>query len=182
MSKIIFLNLINYKKCFINTVNEKMTKNKILLLALTLTLASFTVHKYYISLIKVEYKKESKSVQITMRIFIDDLQQVLKKTYDKNIELEENNELIFRYVKDNFSVKINNTKRSYLYLGKEYENDVVFLYLEVKNIETIQSIEIQNSMLMSTFPEQKNIIKLNINNIKKTFLLTAEENKDILSF
>ena len=135
-----------------------MTKNKILLLALTLTLASFTEHKYYISLITVEYKKESKSVQITMRIFIDDLQETINKTYTKDFELDEPdedsniNKFIINYIQDNFIVKINSQNKSYQYLGKEYEKDVVFLYLEVKDIEAIQSIGIKNSMLMNIFP------------------------------
>ena len=159
-----------------------MTKFKILLITLTIPLLAFTAHKYYISLIKVEYKKESKSVQITMRIFIDDLQEAINKTYDKNIELEmsDNDELIFNYVKDNFLVNINNNKQSYLYLGKEYENDVIFLYLELKDIESIQAIEIKNRMLLDVFSEQKNIIKLHINNTKKTFLLTNNKDKDLL--
>ncbi|HBK70465.1 MAG TPA: hypothetical protein DDZ39_02210, partial [Flavobacteriaceae bacterium] len=155
-------------------------------LALTLTFASFTAHKYYISLIKVEYKKESKSVQITMRIFINDLQETINKTYTKDFELDEPdedsniNKFIINYIQDNFIVKINSQNKSYQYLGKEYEKDVVFLYLEVKDIEAIQSIGIKNSMLMNIFPGQKNIIKLNINNNKKTFLLTKEKDKDLL--
>jgi len=163
-----------------------MTKFKILFILLIIPLFSFTAHKYYISLIKVEYKTEKQSVQITMRIFIDDLQDTLNKTYTKNFELgvpdedKDINTLIINYIKDNFTVKINSQNISYQFLGKEYEKDVIFLYLEIKNVESIQNIEIQNSMLMRIFPEQKNIIKLHINNTKKTFLLTKEKDKNLL--
>ncbi len=163
-----------------------MTKFKILLIALIIPLFAFTAHKYYISLIKIEYKKEDQSVQITMRIFIDDLQEAINKTYTKNFELgvadKENNidSLIHNYIQDNFTIKINSQSKECQFLGKEYENDVIFLYLEVESIKKIQHVEIKNSMLMSVFPEQKNIVKLNINNRKKTFLLTKEKDKDLL--
>jgi len=163
-----------------------MTKFKILFILLIVPLFAFTAHKYYISLIKVEYKTESKSIQVTMRIFIDDLQEAINKTYNKNFELGESDKkndidtLINNYIKNNFVIKINSQNKNYLFLGKEDEKDVIFLYLEVENIESIQSIEIKNSMLMDVFPEQKNIIKLTINDTKKTFLLTKEKDKDLL--
>jgi len=163
------------------------SKQKYLLLFI-IPLFAFAMHKYYISLTKIEYRKESKTVQVTMRIFIDDLQETINTTYDKNFELaipnesEEINILINRYVSDKFTVEINDHEKSYSYLGKEYENDVVYLYLELKNIELINSIEIKNRMLMEIFPDQKNIIKLTINKTKKTFLLTSQKDKDLLKF
>lgn len=165
-----------------------MNKSKLFFILLLIPLFAFTTHKYYISLIKVEFKPENESVQITMRIFIDDLQKVINETNNISIELavkdeaQNTNNLIRQYVKDHFKIEINSKNNAYQYLGKEYESDIVYLYLELKNIKKIKSIEISDTMLMEHFPEQKNIVKLNINNTKKTFFLTADENKDILSF
>ncbi|WP_117882591.1 DUF6702 family protein [Aureibaculum luteum] len=164
-----------------------MNKSKVFLLLL-LPLFAFSVHKYYISLIKIEFKSENESVQITMRIFIDDLQEVINKTNNISIELgvkdesKEYNSLISKYIKDNFKIKIDSKIYNYQYLGKEYENDIVYIYLELSNIKSIKSIEISDTMLMEYFPSQKNIIKLNINDVKKTFFLTEEASKDILNF
>lgn len=163
------------------------SKQKYLILFL-IPLFAFTVHKYYISLTKVEYKKESKSIQVTMRIFIDDLQSTINTSYNKDFELALPNEsteidsIIDNYLIGKFKVKINNAEKIYSFIGKEYENDVVYLYLEIKNIETINVIEIKNNVMMEIFPEQKNIIKLNINNIKKTFFLTKQKESDLLTF
>ncbi|MBJ2172637.1 peptidase E [Aureibaculum sp. A20] len=164
-----------------------MNKSKVFLLFL-LPLLAFSVHKYYISLIKVDFKPQNESVQITMRIFIDDLQEVLNKTNNISIELgvkdesKEYNSLISKYIKDNFKIKIDSKLYPFQYLGKEYENDIVYIYLELSSIKSIHSIEISDTMLMKYFPSQKNIIKLNINDVKKTFFLTEEAPKDILNF
>jgi hypothetical protein len=149
---------------------------------------AFTMHKYYISLTKIEYKKENSTIQITMRIFIDDLQEALNKTYGKNFELaipDESTELrplIKDYISNNFYIKINDKLLKYNYLGKEYEKDVVYLYLETQNIEFINSIEVKNSMLTRRFPTQQNFIKIYMNGIKKTFLLSQGNDKDLLKF
>ena len=163
------------------------SKQKYLILFI-IPLFAFTMHKYYISLTKVEYKKENQTIQVTMRIFIDDLQQTINTTYHKNLELALPNEskeidtIINNYITSKFKVKVNAIEKEYFYLGKEYEDDVVYLYLELKNIKTINSIEIKNNMLMEIFPDQKNIIKLNIDNKKKTFFLTRQKDKDLLKF
>ncbi|MDY7394005.1 DUF6702 family protein [Aureibaculum sp. 2210JD6-5] len=160
-----------------------MNNSKLFFLFLLFPFFAFTAHKFYISLIKVEYKAEEKTVQITMHVFIDDLQKVINKTYGTTIELgakdevKDTNVLISSYIEDNFKIEINSKINPYKYLGKEYENDIVYLYLELKNINKINSIQITDTMLMDYFPEQKNIVKLNINDIKKTLLLTKDKNK-----
>ncbi len=180
--------LINKYCRFLHPINSFMLRKQKHLILFIIPLLAFTMHKYYISLTKIDYKKEHKLIQVTMRIFIDDLQETINTTYNKKYELALPNEskdidtLINNYINTKFKVKINSIEKKYSYLGKEYEDDVVFLYLEITNIEVINSIEIKNNMLMEMFSAQKNIIKLNINNSKKTFLLTNQKDKDSLTY
>lgn len=165
-----------------------MNKLKIGFIILLIPLLAFTTHKYYISSTKIEYKKESKTIQITMRFFIDDLQETINRTYSKDVELALPNEpkeidsLINNYISKKLEVIINTNKKAYSFLGKEYNNDEIYIYLEIENVEFIKAIEIKNSMLMEIFSEQQNIIKLYINDTKKTFLLTKQKDKDSLKF
>ena len=165
-----------------------MNKLKSSFIVFLIPLFAFTAHKYYVSSTKIEFKKESKTVQITMRIFIDDLQETINSTFSKDFELAVPNEtgeidhLIDKYISKKFEIIINDEQKKYSYLGKEYYNDEVYLYLELENVELINSIEIKNNMLMELFSDQQNIIKLHINNIKKTFLFTNRKYKDLLKF
>jgi hypothetical protein len=68
----------------------------------------------------------------------------------------------------------------YSYLGKEYENNDVFFYLELENIDQINSITIENSMLFETFEEQQNYVKLTIEGVQKTFILVKANVKEML--
>lgn len=162
-----------------------MPRKPLLLIAILL-LSGFTVHKFYVSMKTVEHKPETKTVQITMRVFIDDLQLALNNEFNKQIELgvsdedDDYNGLISKYLGKYFLLRINGEKRQLHFLGKEYDYDLALLYIEVEGIDKINSIEIDDTMLIKEYPTQKNIIKLNINNHKKTFFLTEDKHKDVL--
>jgi len=165
-----------------------MNFQKKAILLLIIPLLAFSAHKYYISLTKIDFIETKKTVQITMRFFIDDIENTLQSRYNTKLELatkDENKKANFyleKYIGQKFKVNINGEEKTHKYLGKEYDNDVVFFYLEIPDIEMIDKIEIQNNMLMETFEEQENYIKLNINHIKKTFILIKANDKEMLKF
>lgn len=157
-------------------------------LLLLLPMLAFQTHKYYLSLTKVAYITESKSVQITARIFIDDLETALDKKYNKSFELATKEEFkdtdtfIDKYMSSLLKITINNKVIPFTYLGKKYETDVIYIFAEIENIDNIKSIEIQNRILLDEFSEQQNIIKLNINDKKKSFILTNDSDKDFFAY
>jgi hypothetical protein len=151
-------------------------------------LAFTTVHKYYVSVTKIEYVKEKESVQIISRIFIDDFEKLLRERYDENIILNSENELstidlyIERYLADKLKIDINGKACKFNYLGKEYEDDIVFCYMEIEKIEYIKTFEISNAILLDMFDEQENIVRTNINGKRKSFILNNGNDKDVLNF
>jgi len=165
-----------------------MTPIKKLLILLIIPLMAFTMHKYYISLTQINYNSKEKSLHITMRLFIDDLEKSLNSDFKKEFklgtpkELPKTNNFMAFYLNNNFSIKVNDSIRNYTFLGKEYENDVVYFYLEVDSVSQIKNIGIQNTILMKEFDSQQNIIKLDINNQKKTMILNKSNDKDLLNF
>ena len=165
-----------------------MKELKNLLWILIIPLFAFGSHKYYISLTKIDFIEKEKSVQITMRFFIDDIETTLESRYDVELDLatkEENkkaNVYLEKYIRSKFEIIINQDIKNFNFLGKEYENDLVFFYLEIVDIVSIDQISVQNKMLFEDFPEQKNFIKININNFKKTFVLRKDNDKEMLNF
>jgi hypothetical protein len=149
-------------------------------------LLSFTLHDMHISLTKVNYKQEQKSVQITMRCFIDDIalaidtQNEITSELDTDRELKNVDKYLKEYLVQNFYVSINNSVSKFNYLGKEYEDDIIYFYLEIENVDSIDTIEIKNSVLLQTFDDQQNLVKLKINSINKTFYLSNKNDKEML--
>jgi len=161
---------------------------KIFLILIIIPLFAFGLHKYYISLTKIDYIKEKEEVQITMRFFIDDVEKALNDRFKKEFELDTKEEpentdnFLNLYVKQKFILKINGQDTNYSFLGKEYDNDIMYIYLDLTDIKSINSIEVTSRMLYEEFPEQQNYVKLNINGKKKTFVLRKDSDKDMLKF
>ena len=141
------------------------------------------------SLSHVNFKEEQKTVQITLRVFIDDLQDEINLSRNTNlIEIDsdkepENIDILFEnYLNEKYKVNINSEKQEYQYIGKKYDFDMVIFYLEIENIQSIETIKIENNILFSLYSEQENIIKTNINNIKKSHILTNNNNNTLINY
>ena len=152
-------------------------------------LISAMVHKFYVSVTHMEYSEADNAIQITTRIFIDDLEEALNARYDVNAALATESEhstadsLINRYLNSKFKVKINGEHLSYNYLGKEYKDDLVICYLEIDEIKLseITAVEVINDVLTEFFDEQQNVVHLKFGTIKKSFILVRENNKGMLN-
>jgi hypothetical protein len=147
-------------------------------------------HKFYVSVTNVEYYDKGKALQITSRVFIDDFEKALEERYEVKTLLGTPKEIlnaevyIEKYLKAKFLVKINGEVVRYQFLGKKYDNDIMICFLEIPEIALSQlnSIEIQNELLMDIFEEQKNILHYKILEKKKSFVLIRENNKGMLNF
>jgi len=162
---------------------------RIFVLAIILpVLLSVNAHKFYVSVTEVEYVKEKKSVQIISRIFIDDLENALRQRYEKRLtfapknEAEEVEAYLERYLKDKITIKINDKTADFKFIGKEYDNDIVFCYLEVVDVKEIKSFQISNKVLFDSFDDQQNIVKLKINNESKSFILINQNDNVMFNF
>lgn len=139
---------------------------------------SFVIHKFYVSIYQINYAPEKKMLQITSRIFIDDLNAILYKKYNKKTFIGESNEspedivLMKKYISDNFSIKVNGQQKIINYISKELEGNVIICYYNIKDISKIKTLEVKNTALIELNTAQQNIIQSNIYGEKQSLLLT----------
>lgn len=149
---------------------------------------SFTAHKYYVSVTEIKFAEQKQELQISMRFFIDDIESVMNQRFDKEFLLSTNKELndadnyLKLYIDQKFQIKINGKTISAKFLGKEYENDVVYFYLIAEEISSVSVIEVTSAMLYEKFEDQENYIQLNINDQRNTFILTKRNDKEMLKY
>ena len=68
-------------------------------------------------------------------------------------------------------------------MGKEISDDLagVWSYLELSDVEPFKVISISNSLLVSTFDDQKNIINIKVNSKSKAFhILDQNDNFKVI--
>ncbi|WP_028888952.1 DUF6702 family protein [Tenacibaculum ovolyticum] len=161
---------------------------KALILFFILPLLSFGIHKYYISLTEIAYKEKTKSVQMIMNVFMDDIETAINKDYKVNLqlttkdELKKTDSLFLNYLNKHFKVKINSKEVNYRFIGKEYDGDIVYFYLEIENVLNPKSIEIENDVLIEHFPEQQNLVKVSLKDQRKSLFLDKKNDKGLLKF
>ena len=160
-----------------------------LLLFLLPLLAFTTLHKFYVSVTNINYSEKDDAFQITTRIFIDDLEEVLKERYGIESKLatkEESaisDEYVEKYFRTKFLIYLNGEQATYDFLGKKYDNDVVICYLELPKvgIEKVQKMEIENEILTDLFDEQKNVVHVKWKGNKKSFVFIKSNAKGMLN-
>lgn len=151
--------------------------------------SSFTVaHKFYVSVTQVEYNKDQNSLQVMSRIFIDDIEALIKERYDVSVVLDKDKEdpevdkYLDTYLHQKLTFVVNQKEVSFTFLGKEYENDLIICYLEIENITSLDTIEITNKVLMDLFEEQQNIVHVKKGNNRKSLILEKEREIGMLKF
>src|SRR6478735_6200824 len=149
-----------------------------LLLFFAFSISSFGVHKFYMGIYQINYASEKKMLQVTSRIFVDDLNKGLEKKYNKKFflgtdkETAESVDLFKKYLAENFTIKVNGQSKTINFLSKEMDGDVLVCYSSIKDISKINSLEIYNSMLIDCFDEQQNIVHITAFGTKKSFLFS----------
>ncbi len=158
------------------------------LIFLLIPLLAFMLHKEYYSLTNIVFNPQEKSVQVTIRLFTDDMEFALKNQFEKAIELgtdreiKEADHLLELYLNQRFTIAINANKTPFAFIGKEFEKDVMYVYLEIPNISDIQQIEVRNAILIDSFSEQENIVKINYLTTRRSMILTQQHEKELIKF
>ena len=79
-------------------------------------------------------------------------------------------------------IKINSKEAKLVFIGKKYDSHEVKCFLEIENVTSINSLEVSNRVLFDFFEDQQNIVKTDINAKQKSFTLTAQHQKVLLTF
>lgn len=159
----------------------------IVLPLLLFTTTASTVHKFHMALYQINYDSGKKMLQITSRLHIEDLNKALEKKYKKKIAVENENSssedvLLKEYLTNRFSIKVNGLVKPLNFLSKEIDGDELVIYSNIKNIAKINTLEIQNSVLIECFSDQQNMINVTVLGEKKSFLLTNSISSKSLKF
>jgi hypothetical protein len=155
-------------------------------MVLVFALTAATTHRFYVAIYQINFMAPKKMIQITTRIFVDDLNEALKNKYHKKTfigtekETQEDTVLMEKYLSDKFKLSVNGSPRAMHYLSYELENNVIVCYLNIKDVKKITALEVENSILTELYSEQQNIIQFNNNGEKENLLLSSETTKGIL--
>ena len=149
---------------------------------------SFTWHKYYVSVTEIKNNKEDSKLEITIKIFADDLQNALDVILGKPVNIGSENQypqydsLQTAYINNNFSIKVDGKECTLKKLGQEIEGESIWLYYYIDGVESINTITLKNSILTELYKEQRNVVKVIIDDEIRSSLLTKSRSVRTFSF
>lgn len=143
------------------------------------------IHKYYVSTTLIDFDLKSQTFEITLKVFYDDLEKDLEldsAVVDYEKDYNYLNKIFKKYLSKNFIIEIENQRIILEYLGYEKKRDQINFYMNLDNDLKNKSINIQNSVLFNSFPDQKNIILFRSGRFRKSLIQDMYNPKDSFNF
>lgn len=163
---------------------------KIIILFLSIFLGAFSVnaHPFYISLCQIDYNQENQSVEISVKIFVDDLINAMAAEGHDKLYIGEEREdkntdaYIFAYLQDKLHLKVNEQSLQFNFVGKELDKDVVWSYLEIPNVKSLNDVEVSCNILVDMYSDQSNVVQVNKNGDIINLLLNKRKTQGSIDF
>lgn len=131
-------------------------------------------HPYYLGVSELKYNAKQKTINVSIRLFTNDLEAALKRTTAQHIDLinppdkAHADTLLFHYINKRLNVMINTRQCKLNYIGYEKEEESIWAYLEIAQPTEPKKITVENALLFDFLPQQINIVHIDVNAIKKS--------------
>ena len=135
------------------------------------------VHPFHVSVCDIEFNGGSKSIQVSQRVFLNDLEKALNEKFSINLMIDEETTIAFRdsliqtYVLGNFHILVDGKENKRVYIGNEIEEDAMWCYIEYEGVNILESLEVRSTVLLETFDDQANIIHFSYGDYEKSIRL-----------
>ena len=144
-----------------------------------------TIHPYYVSTMEIDYRPNRAALQITIRVFTDDWQLMINTVYDQDLRLDPDSDAAQTvihssdYLQKEIELKLNDTEVQPVFLGRDYQNDQIVFYLEVKDVAELKTLAFSNSILFELLEGQQNIVRIKTPTKRKSYLQSQGKVGDV---
>ncbi|MDQ1557635.1 MAG: hypothetical protein QOD32_695 [Pyrinomonadaceae bacterium] len=121
-------------------------------------------HKFHTSFTEADYNAPERSLQITLRTFPDDLENVLGRRSGKAVRLDQKKEsepLLVAYLQETFQLKNakgENVKLSWV--GMDAGVDSAWLYFEASLPDGCAGAQLRNQFMFDLYDDQINLVNV----------------------
>jgi len=140
----------------------------------TIPVATAAAHKFHTSFTEADYNAKEASLQITLRTFPDDLENILGRRSKKSVRLDRKQEtepLLVAYLQETFQLK--NARGEIVklsWVGMDAGVDSAWLYFEALMPEGCAGAQLRNGFLFDLYDDQINLV--NVKHSDKKHALT----------
>ena len=146
------------------------------------------IHPIYMSVTEIEHNAKEKTLEISCKIFTNDLETTLRQHYKGYVDLVNPkdkaamNKLVNDYIQKHLSVQLEGKPVALQFLGYEQEEEGINSYYQVNNVAAVKKIDITDNILYDYKKEQISLLHVIVNGNRKTTRLINPDDKLSLQF
>jgi hypothetical protein len=132
------------------------------------------LHPFYVSVTELNYNATDKNIEISCKIFTDDLEAALSRATNAKVDLVNPKDkdavgrILSSYLLKHFFVKIDGRALPIEFVGFEKEEEAVWSYLQIGSATAPKQAEITNNVLYEMFAEQIHLLHMTVNGDRKS--------------
>jgi hypothetical protein len=123
-----------------------------------------SAHKFHTSFAEADYNAETKSLEITLRTFPDDLENAIRKRGGKRVSPDDEKAFgaqAFAYLQETFQVKTAKGGAAKLsWVGMDAGVDSAWLYFEAALPEGVEGAQLHQQFLCDLYDDQINLVNV----------------------
>jgi hypothetical protein len=137
-------------------------------------------HDIHISLCELRWNEDSGAFEVSLKVFIDDLELALSRqgvsglSIGSEKEAKEANTRIAEYIKRHFRISIDGLTLTPEFLGKELSDDylAVWCYFQfTADLLQARKCTISNDVLLELYDDQRNIMDIRMDDSHKAYTI-----------
>jgi hypothetical protein len=138
-------------------------------------------HPLYITVTEINHNAKDKILEVSCKIFTNDLEAVLEKGAKTKVDLSSstekrtNDKLIDEYIEKHLRLKVDGKVAGLHFVGSEKEADGTWSYFQVNDIAAVKRIDAVNDLLYDGFNQQINIMHVTVGGQRKSTRLDYPE-------
>lgn len=141
-------------------------------------LMSFMNVDFFSSMTKVDYIDGSKTLKFTTKMNTNHISDAIKiNPNTAGFEAE-----VKKYVNNNFDVYVNDSPKTITFTGSQVSGETVWVYFETSGVSDISTLKIKNTILLSAFPKQINLVNIAYKGSQKTMNFQRGKEVNEVSF
>ena len=146
------------------------------------------MHPLYVSVTEIEHNAKDKTLEISCKIFTDDLEKALRAAYKTHIDLLNPSEktamdkLVSDYVKKHLIINANGKIQQLQYKGYEQIEEGIYSYYQVDNIPNVKTITVTDNVLYEYQSQQMGLLHITVDGKRQSTRLVNPEEKYSVSY
>ncbi|MBC9932547.1 DUF6702 family protein [Chitinophaga qingshengii] len=146
------------------------------------------LHPFYVSVTEVTHNAAKKELEVSCRIFADDLENTLKAQYQTSFDIikpanrQQVEGFIADYLSKHLQLTLDGKKIPLHFLGYKIEEDAVWSFLSAENVPAPKKVGIFNDLLYQQHASQINMIHVMVGGQRKSTKLDNPKAGAVLEF